>query len=712
MVREWWWTPSDGERSRIVKFSCHIQWSSSGSYTWSIECIGASLYTCYREKQCNFNITVINPGSISAVSSDPLRVCICDSYGVPQCSDNVTHINSQTVHPGESFSVPAVIVGFDTQSGATTGTVYADFLPTENSMNMKLHSNTHVINDSKRCTNLEYAVFVNTVSNNTSVMIYINTIDLRTKRLSVTHPVYINITLLPCPPGFSLRNQSCDCYLHHELYDDCHIINRKGYFLWSKKIWVNIYKVSGGILYNTHCPYDYCNITDSWIDLQNDANSQCSFNRGGRLCGGCKENYSLAIGSSHCIHCPNNNNLALLVFFAAAGFLLVFFISAFNLTVTQGMINGLIFYANIVWLYQSIFFPQELKTNTIIKFLKTFIAWINLDFGIETCFFSGLTAFWKIWLQFIFPFYIWTITGLIIVATRYSTRLTNFLGNKAVPVLNTLFLLSYMKLSRIVAAVMIFSTITGYPQTNTDSVVWSVDGNLSYFGFPHIWLFLAGLATLLFLWLPFTLLLLSMQWLRRVSHFRLLKWITRFHPVYDAYFAPLKHKHQYWFGVLLLTRGILLMTFASTFAIPQSINLLLLLVFATVLLYYMAVVHPYKIWGIFVLESSSILNLTLLSGFHFFTYTQGNGQSTQQTVAVGVSTGVAFLQFCGIVLYPVIKIIHTKCIQARCYNFGNNDIELPLDFYDSYRDPVVDNNEADHETQPLLSFGNEPIATY
>ena len=471
---------------------------------------GASLYTCYREKQCNFNITVINPGSISAVSSDPLRVCICDSYGVPQCSDIVTHINSQTVHPGESFSVPAAIVGFDTQSGATTGTVYADFLPTENSTNMKLYSNTHVINNSKRCTNLEYAVFANTVSNNTSVMIYINTVDLRAKRLSVTHPVYINITLLPCPPGFSLRNQSCDCYLHHELYDDCHIIDRKGYFLWSKKIWVNIYKVSGGILYNTHCPYDYCYITDSWINLQNDANSQCSFNRGGRLCGGCKENYSLAIGSSHCIHCPNNNNLALLIFFAAAGFLLVFFISAFNLTVTQGMINGFIFYANIVWFYQSIFFPQELKTITIIKLLKTFIAWINLDFGIETCFISGLTAFWKIWLQFIFPFYIWAVAGLIIVATRYSTRLTNLFGNKAVPVLNTLFLLSYMKLSRIVAAVIIFSTIRGYPQTNTDSVVWSVDGNLSYFGFPHIWLFLAGLATLLFLWLPFTLLLLLM----------------------------------------------------------------------------------------------------------------------------------------------------------------------------------------------------------
>ena len=36
-------------------------------------------------------------------------------------------------------------------------------------------------------------------------------------------------------------------------------------------------------------------------------------------------------------------------------------------------------------------------------------------------------------------------------------------------------------------------------------VVWSVDGSLAYFEFPHILLFLAGLITLLFLWLPYTL---------------------------------------------------------------------------------------------------------------------------------------------------------------------------------------------------------------
>ena len=324
-----------------------------------------------------------------------------------------------------------------------------------------------------------------------------------------TTPVFVNITLHRCPQGlnFALLNQSCDCYLRNVLFSSCDIINGVGYFTWNNTAWVNT--TSDGLLYNIHCPFDYCALSNKPYDLQDDPDSQCAFHRARRLCGGCKKNYSLAIGSSHCIHCPNNNNLALLIFFAAAGILLVLFISALNLTVTQGLI---IFYANIVWTYQSLFFPPEQKSNTVLILLKIFIAWINLDFGIETCFINGLTAFWKTWLQFAFPFYILAISGLIIIVMKHSIRLTMLVGDRAVPVLNTLLLLSYMKLLRIAVASLEFSTISKCPQEST-SLVWSVDGTLDYFDPKHILLFIAGLAILLFLWLPFTLLLFGMQWL-------------------------------------------------------------------------------------------------------------------------------------------------------------------------------------------------------
>ena len=83
-----------------------------------------------------------------------------------------------------------------------------------------------------------------------------------------------------------------------------------------------------------------------------------------------------------------------------------------------------------------------------------------------------------------------------------------------------------------------------------------------------------------------------------ISHLTFLTWIERFVPISDANTAPLKHKHQYWFGVLLLVRGIMLLIATSLFGIPYTINLLILLIFATLLLFYMNLMQVYKNTGI------------------------------------------------------------------------------------------------------------------
>ena len=605
-----------------------------------------------------------------SVSSDPTRVCTCDHSGHPQCTSVLYTLIDRQVHSGEVLTLPAVVVGGD--FGPTVGVVYANFLSSGQHVVPSLRPSQYnqLISTKKLCTELNYSLYSNFTQGN--VMMYLEAANPGIQRIhslpnslktclkndycSRTVAVYLNITLLPCPPGFALLGEppKCDCY--PELSNsgvECRIVNGKEIFKWKGSLWIGI--KGEGITYSKQCLFNYCDRGSlKEISLRNEPEIQCRFNRTGRLCGACKEGYSLAIGSSHCIHCPNNNNLALLIFFAAAGFLLVFFLTAFNFTVTQGLINGLIFYANIVWTYQRVFFlPTEV--NVVLTILKTIIAWVNLDFGIETCFVNGLTAFWKTWLQLIFPFYIWALAGLIIVATKYSSKLTNLLGNRAVPVLNTLVLLSYMKLLNTVVSALEFSILvyTKHPNPSIISVVWSADGNLAYFGFPHILLFLAGLVVLLFLWLPYTLLLLLMQWLRRATHFRLLSWIMRYHPIYDAYFAPLKHKHHYWFGVLLLARGLLLVTFASTFGISGSVNLLLLLVLAVALLLYMTLVQPYRSKAVLLLQSTYLANLVLLSGFFFFTYMQSNG-SILQAAAIGLSISFALLQFCCAVLYAVI----------------------------------------------------------
>ena len=652
--------------------------------------------------KCNLTMNISSPSN-SSVSSDALRVCLCDEQGQPQCKNNSYLRMTSKIYPGEIFNIPVVLVGED--FGLTTGTVYVNTItPTVTVMSA-------IIPYISQCIEVEYYLVYH--HDNNTVVINLNAIPLDALINENTHcsddsclqTATVSMTFniqLPCPPGFSLTESPprCDCYdiLTRDLNITCRIKNAKGCFSWTGNSWVDISE-NNKTAYTKHCPHNYCktfNGTEK-INLRNNSTYQCELDRTGRLCGECKEGYSLAIGSSRCIHCTNNNNLALLIFFAAAGFLLVIFIGLLNLTVSTGTINGLIFYANIIWTYKDIFFTSEGASSAVLIFLKTFIAWVNLDFGIETCFVKGLTAFWKTWLQFIFPFYIWAIAGLIILASRYSFRLTKLLGNRALPLLATLFLLSYMKLLRTVVSTLEFSVINTIPFEDTtklsSEVVWSVDGSLSYFSFPHILLFVAGLFTLLFLWLPYTLLLFLMQWLRRLPHVGIIKWIMRLHPFYDSYFAPLKPKHQYWFGVLLLARGILLVTFASTFAIPQNVNLLLLLIIGTLLTFYMARTHPYKSLAVLLFNCIFFMNLTLLSGFFFFTYTQPNG-ATLRSVATGLSTGVTFLQFCCAVLTAIVR---PCCFKSReTLEAAVSGRREPARDSSGYRDSIF------NESEPLL----------
>ena len=641
---------------------------------------GASFHSPYcRRQHDNCNITVIGASSnISSVSSDPTRVCLCDDGGMPQCDQLLLPLN---VSAGEVFKVHVALIGEN--YGTTTGTlsIYSMYAKAPIQFIIKPGQQSPI--NSKECTELSYSLY----TNYTDVLNLYLTADFtysiygtysRDPINPSTARVHLSIGIVPCPSGFLLIGEPPGCECYHSLCNNhvlCTIVNGTGLFSWNdSQIWVAS-SVENKITCNEFCPVDYCNINftlGTWIDTANDPDAQCAYNRAGRLCGGCKEFYSIAIGSSRCIYCPNSNNLALLLFFLLAGVLLVLFITAFNFTVAQNAISGLTFYVNVVWIYRNIFFPKSQESNhtytLLMVFLKTFIAWMNLDFGIETCFVQGLTAFWKQWLQFIFPFYIWFIVWLIIMAARHSTKITALLPQKRIiPVLATVFLLSYIKLVGIISSALKFSFILEYPNDTikdpkpTVTPVWSVDGNLTYCVHPHIFLFLAGLATLLFLWLPYTLLTLSMQWLRIVSHLRFLTWIEQFIPISDANTAPLKHKHQYWFGILLLVRGVLLLIATSSFGIPYAINLLILLVFATLLLFYTNLMQVYKNSGNLLLDSSFNINLIILSGVFILTYTQPHSEGLQ-TIAVGISTGCAFLQFCAIVLYMLIK----QCAPRIC----------------------------------------------
>ena len=659
---------------------------------------GGSLGTaCTQIKKCGkclghfIKSSTIKPDTLSIVSSAPSRACFCNSSGVPDCL-TVYYSIAHSLYPGQTIEVSVVVVGHNFGAvvgcnfGTVAGSVFAQFLSNEHMPQLE-EGQTVQAAKQHHCNKLQYTILpkgeenhlvltLTAVKRDVTEIEYVNESlqsQLVEYKKGMTYniqdildfPIFVDIRILPCPPGFELtHNQAkCGCKKNLRLLPNvaCDVqnltIQRSGL------VWVGPLTDDNNtvidVIMAQNCPLNYCRANSVNITL-NQSDTQCNYNHSGTLCGGCQPGFSLALGSAQCLKC-SNKYLALLIPLTLAGFVLVFLIKVLDLTISQGFINGLIFYANILQPNLHIFFPQMTRISP----LTLFMAWLNLDLGIETCFVDGLTAYWKTWLQFVFPFYIWAIAGLIIISARYSTRLARVMGNNSVPVLATLFLLSYAKLLRTIITIMSY-TVVDTP--HGQKTVWSADGNIDYLGPQHRCLFVAAIATLLFLWLPYTLLLLLGQWLHKINHKCVTRTLMKMKPFLDAHYGPLKDKHHYWFGVLLCMRVIILLISAaiptnnfSVFTLSMSITAVALISFTSIgpAVYHNTATSTFEI--------SLFINLALLGLAKFYTNSAGGDQAAATYTLIGV----AFTQFLGRILYQIYSLV--KSLFSHCHVHDDDD---------------------------------------
>ena len=603
----------------------------------------------------------------SVIASNPLRVCLCiDSR--PECS--ITQYNI-SVYPGTTIQIPAVAVG--QRFGTVPTTVHSGFLhELIDGFYPNIYDWQHTQKVDKNCTNLTYTIMspsqvkltmeVKIEVLDTSDMVVVKAaagFKLRNKLID-PDPYFtnllLNIEMLLCPLGFKYYSQSMTCKCDTKLVEyglNCSIDTQT---IWRKtSFWITAADESGGVLVHEHCPFDYCKPESFDLDLE-DPDEQCAFLRSGILCGACQNNLSHVFGTSACRECSSLWALLWVPVIALAGIALVVLLIMLNLTVSVGTINGLIFYANIVRANHATFFPP----NTTNSFLSWFIAWINLDLGIETCFYNGLDAYVKTWLQFAFPLYIWFLVIIIIVLSHYFTFAARLSGRNAVPVLATLFLMSYAKLLQIIITVF-QSTDLEYPGKSVKKV-WLYDGNIDYLTNKHIPLFIAALLLLL-ISLPYTAILIFIQHLQRWSSYRVLFWVKKLKPLFDAYTGPYKDRHRYWTGLLLLVRIVLFLIFSLNTRGSSDINLLAIIITVLSLLVYLAIVGGvYKTLYLNIIEYSFFLNLGILASATLY-----NGQG--QIALAYTSVSIGFGAFIIIVVFHILTRLklsnHCNCISVN-----------------------------------------------
>ena len=615
-------------------------------------------------------ISNISEASLSLVSSDPLRVCLCNESGLPDCMllvDPTSHF----IYPGQTISISAVVVGQNW--GTVAGSVYAQFLHKSTSENTThLESSQSAQNANKdSCNSLHYAIF--STSGNLQQTLVFTAQDLYVTKyqeyhgqsidkiklynfasLSVaqtlyyrTNPVYINISLLPCPPGFHISNSKCDCNMLLQQVPGVQCFIQEQTIGRSGPVWVGMIDddngTNGTVAASQYCPLNYCSKATSNVTLS-ESDLQCRYNHSGTLCGECQPGLSLALGSAQCLPCCNVY-LALLIPFTLAGPALVCFIKLLDITISQGTMNGFVFYANTIQANQDIFLPWK-STHP----LTVFIAWLNLDVGVETCFFNGLDAYSKTWLQFVFPLYVWSIAGLIIILAKYSNRLAKVMGNNSVPVLATLFLLSHAKLFRTIITAFSYTMLITAGENDDKFIskaVWSADGNVDYLGSKHSPLFAIAVFTLVFLWLPYTLVLFLGQWLHRCNCRIIIKFLVNIKPFLDAHYGPLKGRHRYWFGALHLVRAAILLVSALVPSDHSSIVAISTLASALLLMFFGSSVYQNSAVALFNMAFYS--NLILFSATILYIKTPGGNPA----VAAYILIGVAFLQFVGLVIFKI-----------------------------------------------------------
>ena len=595
--------------------------------------------------------TFINQSGYSLISSEPRKVCFCNN-SEPNCS--LSNIE-RSAFPGGSIKFPVALIG--QYNNLTTGVVKAFAIGRSSGFQFQIVF-------SASCTSITLDITQSITLHDLH-----NQVNTSLTSNSFVSNVYqplkkVLVQINPCPPGLCLLDTHDTLVCGIDFYPlkgnysiTSGSVSKKGN-VWIKGIKVNCNSINClrdcGLLFSTHCPSDYCNKSRTSFSLSN-PDEQCNHNRTGMLCGMCSDSMSLMLGSNKCGQC-SNAYLTLIIPFGLLGIILVIIIIALNLTVTVGTINGLLFYANVIKIYQPLV--------TGFDKIPVFISWINMDFGIKICFYNGMESCGKTALQFVFPFYLFMLFLLIIALSRWFTKFARLIGRNAVPVLCTLLLLSFTKLLRTTFSVLLFTRLVNYNRTenttkNVSVPVWFVDGS-NYFESCHLFLFIIALLVLMFIIVPYVSFLLFFPlWERCRSKCN--KGTTlylKLKPFFDAYAGPHTEAFRCWPGILLVARIVLAIAVAVTRnetgeVVSQSVLIAVVIGLITVLSF-----------GV-VYKNSKLHSLDIFYFICLLTFTVYLLSENVKGIIVVHAFG--FLVFLGILAYHIYKNENVKNVFMKVW---------------------------------------------
>ncbi|XP_064389551.1 uncharacterized protein LOC135337551 [Halichondria panicea] len=567
---------------------------------------------------------IVNSSTELSISSRPVQVIFC--------KNNYSIISTRK---GHTFRISVMAV--DQVGNPINATIRSSVVTTSRVGRLKEGQAEQKVGN--QCKELEYNVF--SQDSSAQVELYAegpcNNMGI-SKQL-----INISFELCTCPIGLQPIQSDieckCDCDPDLQLgYQITNCFEEKETITLERNnnTWIEVINTTNKTGYVvSSCTLDYCVQKPVNISLSN-PDEQCAYNRSGVLCGECEPGHSLVLATSNCKEC-SNLYLLLLIPFALAGILLVVLILVLKITIATGNIHGLIFYANIVAANRVIFF------SSLNNFLTVFVSWVNLDLGIETCFYNGMNSQRKVLLQLVFPAYLFLLMFFIIILSKYFDSFAKLLSNRnPVAALGTLVLLSYSKLLRFVIAAL-QHRVLDYPDGTSD-IVWLFDGNVQYFARNHLPRFVAA-AIILFAGGLFTVLLFFGQWFPRCSKVMIWTKNTKYTGFMDAYHAPFTPKHRYWVGLLLF--ALIIHNLVAAMALDTYLPILSAGVLSVGLIVWKLLNNRlYKSKFCDSLETLYLFNVAILAFGTFYVKDTNKDQSALANTSIAISFTIFVTTLC------------------------------------------------------------------
>ena len=445
-----------------------------------------------------------------------------------------------------------------------------------------------------------------------------NTLQYKLKIVTLHVQKEIDLLLKECPLGFVYNetNQICQCVTLPDEDDIVTCDTTMGIACIRKGYWLGLV---GNRYTTTLCSSGFCTSgtdcipcgsfdVDDYCLLPATEDEQCIDNRAGILCASCKQNHSFTFGITKCVKdstCKQGQGIIsplLNIFFLVVTFVLIIFILKFDYKLSSGYIFCFVYYFSIV----SHLLPPSAVGNTLLAIVSILesVTQLNPQFlgYLPICFYKNLQSLEQQAFLYVNPIIISILVVATIIILRCCSKRFAFKDNTLIKAICLLLLLSFTAITE-----TSFRIMNGVIFAGSKQVYVTIEPQIKYFNpTKHLPWFIIGLGVIVFLVIPFTLLLLFAPLLTRCFNLNKIK------PFLDEFQGCYKDKFRWMAGYYFFWRFIYFWALAVPVTNFVRLQYEIQLISFAVLVIHM-LLQPYQSNWLNFADSLLLADLTLLT---------------------------------------------------------------------------------------------------